>query len=197
MITILVVLLIVSQLFCFYLIAILNAKVAKFQELEVKQNQLLREMEDTIGLYLVEMKEENDRLIQELSTLDKGKKVQTKNADTFNSISQVAAGLDDKVYTESEKADSNSLDLPLEKKIQVPKAIVQNAYNKYKSPSVETTVLENKNKFEANQPNVEGIPFSFEDQVLKLHGEGKSIEEIAKLTNKGKTEIELFIKFNT
>ncbi len=40
-------------------------------------------------------------------------------------------------------------------------------------------------------------PLSFEQQVLKLHNEGKNIEEIAKLTNKGKTEIELLLKFHT
>ncbi|RKJ19562.1 hypothetical protein D7X33_45735 [Butyricicoccus sp. 1XD8-22] len=192
MITILVVLLIVSQLLCFYLIAILNAKVAKFQDLEVKQNQLLREMEDTIGLYLVEMKEENDRLIQELSTLKNGKVVQTKIAEAQNSISQVAATFDEKALTKSEKVEPNSLDLPLENKIQVPKAIVQNAYNKYKNPSVEL-----KNKNEDKVSNQEETPISFEQQVMTLRGEGKSIEEIAKLTNKGKTEIELLIKFNT
>ncbi len=65
--TIFIILLIISQLFCFYMIVLLNAKVAKFKDLEIHQEQLMREMEESISLYLVEIREENDRLIKELS----------------------------------------------------------------------------------------------------------------------------------
>ncbi len=71
MTTILIAVLFVLQLLSFYFIIILNTKLAKFKDLENKQERLMREMDDTISLYLAEMKDENNRLIQELQAVPK------------------------------------------------------------------------------------------------------------------------------
>ena len=62
-----IVALVVLQLLSFYFIILLNMKLSKFKDLERKQEQLMREMDDAVGVYLLEMREENNRLIEELS----------------------------------------------------------------------------------------------------------------------------------
>lgn len=180
--TIFIILLIISQLFCFYIIALLNAKVAKFKDLEVRQEKIMREMEESISLYLVEIQEENDRLIRELSEV---KPISNeRKLEEVNEIKQTT-------NNNEEKADENNS--TFEQKVFVPKAIARNAYSKYKTQtnSIETKPLDNiQPEINTNLP-----PLSYEQHVIKLHNEGKSIEEIAKLTNKGKTEIELLLKF--
>lgn len=44
------------------------------------------------------------------------------------------------------------------------------------------------------QPKLE-LPSSLEERAIALKKEGKTVDEIAKLLNKGKTEIELLLKF--
>jgi len=56
MTTILIAVLFVLQLLSIYFIIILNTKLAKFKDLEKKQERLMREMDDSISLYLAEMK---------------------------------------------------------------------------------------------------------------------------------------------
>ena len=69
MTTILIAVLFFLQLISFYFLIILNTKLAKFKDLEKKQERLMREMDDTISVYLAEMKDENDRLIKELQSV--------------------------------------------------------------------------------------------------------------------------------
>lgn len=186
--TIFIVLLIISQLLMFYFITLLNVKVAKFKDLEIRQNQLMREMEESISLYLVEIREENDRLIQELS--ENKPKNHVKNNENLAIINVEDQSII--VHDEKKETDPSSN----EQKVFVPKVIARNAYNKYKNqtntsePKVVKEQDQNPSQIESNQP-----PLSFEQQVIQLHNEGKSIEEIAKLTKKGKTEIELLLKF--
>lgn len=71
MATILITILFFLQLLSFYFLIILNTKLAKFKDLEKKQERLMREMDDTISVYLADMKDENDRLIQELHSVSK------------------------------------------------------------------------------------------------------------------------------
>lgn len=198
--TLLIILLIISQLFCFYMITLLNAKVAKFKDIEIRQEQIMREMEESISLYLVEIKEENDRLIHELSAGKTSKKIENDGPteDIINPIEQ------------------NNIDLTIptsEHRPYVPKTVAYNAYNKYKTKPNNTESEVNRDEQEVNSetamtPQTEmldtekmkteqSVPLSFKQQVIKLHNEGKNIEQIAKLTNKGKTEIELLLKFQT
>lgn len=180
--TIFIILLIISQLFCFYIIALLNAKVAKFKDLEVRQDKIMREMEESISLYLVEIQEENNRLIRELSEV---KPISNnRKSEDVNEVNQTNDN-------NEEKTDASNPSF--EQKVFVPKAVARNAYSKYKK---QTNNNESKTPDHNQQElNTETTPISFEQHVIKLHNEGKNIEEIAKLTKKGKTEIELLLKF--
>ena len=73
MTTIFLLFLFVTQLISFYFLALLYAKVSKFDDLEKKQGKLMREMDDSITAYLSELKDENDRLIIQLASREESK----------------------------------------------------------------------------------------------------------------------------
>lgn len=76
-----IIFLFILQLVSLYLIAMLYTKLGKFNELKKQQDMMMREMEDAVGAYLVEIKDENDRLLSELSTLKSSKNQSTQNPD--------------------------------------------------------------------------------------------------------------------
>ncbi|HWL13576.1 MAG TPA: hypothetical protein VNQ57_11345 [Ureibacillus sp.] len=185
MVVSIVIILIISQLICFYSIVILNTKIAKFKDLEKRQDQLIREMDDAISLYLVEMKEENDRLIQELSSI---KQTEFKDNEIKNQKLAMMDLEDEEVSpTAAYKEKSSTEEVKLAPKAYIPKKVVRNAY-KLQNPVEEVPV-----PLQVEEKSV--LP-AFEQKVLELHRQGKSIDEIAKITQKGKTEIDLLIKFH-
>lgn len=166
MITIFVVLLFITQLISFYFLALLNAKVSKFDDLEKRQTALMREMDDSISLYLSELKDENDRLIQQL-VVRKEKRV--------NPVQEVP------VQRKKKQAiveDNKGQEAP----IYIPKMPVNLALKSYSA---------------AQKPIEEKVPEVLDDKsrAIQLHDAGHSIEKIAKTLGKGKTEIELILKF--
>ena len=68
MVTALIITLFLIQLIMIFVMILLNSKISRFKDLELRQNQLIEEMDNTISVYLLEMKEENDRLIEELKS---------------------------------------------------------------------------------------------------------------------------------
>lgn len=189
----------------------MNVKINKFKELEVRQEKLMEEMENTIGVYLVEMKEENDRFISQLSNI---KTVQQPNPQTVSLVesrNENSAKIDvqngPSVQEELEQLLPNLDNIKI-----VPKTVAKNAYNRQKelpkSQQEQQNVEEkSQNVAEEKQQTVqqtteysdqtEKESETFEEKILSLHKEGKTIEEIAKMTQKGKTEIELLLKFHT
>lgn len=190
-----VIILVISQLVCFYFIVLLNTKIAKFKDLEKRQDQLIREMDDAIGLYLVDMKEENDRLIQELSSL---KQNEYKNNDIKNQKMAMinledASLISDTGQQEERFSNDETVEAILQKSF-VPKKMVTNAYKQQKTVSEISSVVQQEQN-NAAKKELSTLP-SFEQKVLNLYSQGKTIDEIAKITQKGKTEIELLIKFH-
>jgi hypothetical protein len=212
MTTVFIILLVISQLICFYVIFILNSKISKFEGLEQKQKQLMNEMENTFSVYLLEMKEENDRFLKELSTIS------PPTVKTLTQTSNEQLQEEKRSGQEVEKAPGPFIKV-------VPKNIVKNAYKKqgmdmkeaqpYAVKEPEQTITEEMNGQNTGEPDQKvavkqyeetpistpeqipaKLPPTIEERILQLHREGKTIEEIAKMTHKGKTEIELFIKFH-
>lgn len=181
MITFALVGLFIIQLISIFVIILLYSKLAKFKDLEVRQDRIVREMDDAIGGYLLEMREENDRFIQALQT-----------APVQPAVKKPA------VFTEPIQAPTPEINpqtvesLLTETRTVVPKMVAANVYNKHKAQQVEPEpILEQL--AEVNE-QIE-LP-SFEQEVLVYHKQGLSIEDIAKKTQRGKTEIELLIKFH-
>lgn len=205
MTTIFIIILFISQLICFYLIFILNSKISKFKDLEVRQNKLMEEMENTISVYLLEMKEENDRFINELSSIKIPQQNQPQHIATIHLEEQSSAHANKELQSKKEQLEQ--VESNIEKIQVVPKSVAKNAYirqrelpkaqqkNSEQTEEHSIPVQEDieKGNLEQNAKSEE----SYEEKILKLHNEGKTVEEIAKITQKGKTEIELLLKFQT
>lgn len=191
--TILIVVLFVLQLLSFYAIIILNTKLAKFKNLEKKQERLMREMDDTISLYLAEMKDENNRLISELQMVPKPHAVVAEN-----SILQDEQQTEVEIQQTTAEISSNEVSMAgfeVEPRVFVPKNIAVNAYSRQQNASNNTA----NQSSPISTPDVvieeEQKEHTFEEQVVQLSKQGKNVEEIAKQLQKGKTEIELLLKF--
>lgn len=194
MVAIVLIILTISQLICFYFIILLNTKVSKFKDLEKRQDQLIREMDDALALYLVEIKEENDRFIKELT---KVKQTELKNNEINESTLAKMEKVEEKEPSQKSSVDNANQQPAVETKTYIPKMKVENAYKKQKAMTVKQKDSQDFQKEVENQGenNKSSLP-DFEQKVLNLHQEGKTIDEIAKITQKGKTEIELLIKFH-
>lgn len=162
---ILIAVLFILLMISFYFIALLNMKLNRFQKNEHKQERLIEEMESSIANFLTEIEDENNKLIQIINSKER----QVRDEVTQSS-------------TKEEKEPPSNDDIPKEEKVvfTAPRSYVKNAYtSELKSPIIE-------------QPKVEQ---TVEQQVKDLYMKGHSIAEIAKRLNKGKTEVELLLKF--
>lgn len=162
-------LLFIVQIISFYFLALLYTKVSKFDDLEKKQRKLMIEMDDSIGAYLSELKDENERLIERLATRDPepiAKKV----------LSSVLANNNNQEHTATSEHVSPMMRVS---KPTIPVNVALKSYN-----AVTTTQ--------------QGPTLEVDDDrthALRLFDAGQSIEEIAKALGKGKTEVELILKF--
>lgn len=192
---ILIAVLFILQLLSFYFLIILNTKLAKFKDLEKKQERLMREMDDTISVYLAEMKDENDRLIQELQRV-------SKSETPTNSVEQEEQFVRQQEQPSSlikeESTVDSSISLDQEPRIYVPKNIVANAYSRQQQSGAkaEAKVIRSDQQPSGATEKEEAKPLTLEQQAIKLSKQGKTSEEIAKQLQKGKTEIELLLKFH-
>lgn len=172
MTTIFLVFLFIIQIICFYFLALLYTKVSKFDDLEKKQRKLMAEMDDSIGAYLSELKDENERLIEQLTI-----RVQEPSSP--------------KVTKGNEPAPEESATLkdyePV-MSVTMPKIPVQLAIKSYKA--VATGQGHNP-----EETTVAPVAMDARTQAIRLHDAGQTIEEIAKKLGKGRTEIELILKF--
>lgn len=185
MVTFFIVLLVISQIICFYFFVLLNVKITKFNDLEVRQDRLIREMDDAIAVYLLEMRDENDRLIQELSTISKSDETNKQSMGNMNTHMKEQT-------VKQPVAMQEGNELKIEPKTFISKNIATNAYKRQNNQT-----KQQKQNEELVETNVTDLKTgSFENRVIALHSEGKTIEEIAKMTQKGKTEIELLLKFH-
>ena len=152
MTTIFLLCLFILQIITFYFLALLYTKSSKYDDLEKKQQTMIREMDDSIALYLSELKDENDRLIDKLSK---------RIVNEENTVSP------EPIVTKP-----STVKIPVNLALKSYQAI-----NNYK-----------------NEPE----PLEEPDErtrTIRLYESGQSVEEIAKTLGKGRTEIELILKF--
>jgi len=165
MTTIFLVFLFIIQIISFYFLALLYTKVTKFDDLEKKQRKLMAEMDNSIGVYLSELKDENERLIEQLTVHVQQPAFPQKSVR----VSQESAA------SEEVRPVTHA---------SIPKMPVNLALKSYKAAGQAIAETE--------------MPVEVEDtrtQVMRLYDSGQSIEEIAKQLGKGRTEIELILKF--
>ena len=166
MIWILLVFLFILQVVGFYFLALFYTKISKFDDLEKKQRKLMEEMDDSIGAYLSELKDENERLIEQLSIREREPVAKAKISEELSNTQEFAATLE-----QSQPAIRIN-------KPTIPVNVALKSYN------AATTA--------------QGPTLEVEDDrttAFKLYDAGQSVEEIAKQLGKGRTEVELILKF--
>jgi hypothetical protein len=150
------------HILAFFLIILLYLKLSKVKEVETRQSRVMKDMENAVAAYLLELREENEKFIQKLSTL-------------LTSIEK----------DQNEIPKHNESELPP----YLPK--IENIQDQ-----IDITSSNEKNNHPEREQdsNMEEMSLMMQ-QALQLHKQGKSIEEIARILEKGKTEIELLLKF--
>lgn len=173
-------------------IILLYLRQNKLMDTEKRQEKVLIEMEEVISSYLVQMKEENDDFISKLS------KANAKNDTSIKK--SIPGNLDRKNELDIAKADEKSMPLARASIYQASKAYKQNlraAEDKLSEKESLPSLKENESvtQSDSSQSIKEENPSSINDQVFILKKQGMSAGDIAKKLGKGKTEVELMLKF--
>jgi len=180
LITFLLILSITLNMLAFFFIVLLYIRQNRFVHIEKQQRQVTEQMEEVISAFIAEVKEENDQFIA------KFQKIEEQQAKA-NQI---------------EKQKGISYQMPSEKnRGNIPKALL----NKQMVRAYQSTAKTKQQPEEKITENLLDVVEAAEakeekektllDQAVELQKQGKKLEEIAKILNKGKTEIELLLKF--
>jgi hypothetical protein len=179
----------IVALFC---IVILYLRQNRLLEVENKQEKLIKEMEEVISSYLIEMTEENEKFIDRVRGLiskpiikqkesplgihsDTERPLQEKDQDQKNPVERQPF----KKGTVFQAAQAYKNTLSLEKSVGAPLF----------------TELQQEFEHEEKGPNEQSLNSeTLFDQALLLKKQGLTTEDIARRLNKGKTEIELLLK---
>ncbi|KAA6476539.1 DUF6115 domain-containing protein [Bacillus swezeyi] len=150
-----------------YFVIILNARLSAFKAAEKEQKQLLEETENTLTAFLMELKDENEKLVREFQQ-DAEREPQIEKHQAHQSETPAESG--GAVFPETE--DTAGLPLHIESMIDE---------------------VERKEDELHQQEHEDSI--SFEEKASALYEQGLSPEDIARQLKTGKTEVELFLKF--
>lgn len=176
---------IILNFVCLFAVVVLFVRQNRLVELEARQKQSLQEMEDLLSSFIYEMKEENQQLFSMLST-----------TQTNHSHIQKAETSSEQKQERIKKEQQEKETVSQPKKIANP-TLAKKAYHPKEDHTVQHEDLPpwlDLGKEQAVQ-DTNPVNAEMQNQIIKLYREGQSIEAIAKTVNKGKTEIELTLKF--
>ncbi|WP_168412977.1 hypothetical protein [Bacillus salacetis] len=168
-------------------IVILYTRQNRLLEIEKQQGKTVKEMEDLISSYLLEMKEDNDRFIRQFEAVKESKtEDETEHRqEKVEKIRQAAAKVLQNESLPSEPDEDNDL---------------HRSQSYMRLNAVKAYSLKNKNGQASNvADNSSELIHSDEDpllaQVQSLQEKGYTVEEAARELGRGVTEIELLLKF--
>ncbi|MBA9024843.1 hypothetical protein [Peribacillus huizhouensis] len=190
----------ILNIFTIMAIIVLYMRQNRLANFERDQERKAREMEETMATFVLALKEENDRLIHTLSNnnVDTTElNVNEKNISRNSSASSQTQAVDrpNRQVVKVKQEDASSLELPdlpinEEDILEISRKPLEHGDNYKQSTSFQESLKQElKNHEQRAKPTLS-------DQVNNLLHEGLTTEEIAKKLNKGKTEIELLIRFN-
>ena len=191
----LVIVSIALNMIAFLLIAILFLRQNKLIKMEESLKQPVKEMEDLMTTYLLQMKEENEQFIKSVKGLKKDKNDLQSTSVKFSPIKLE--------HVEEKSLQSEQLDSPENFTSLIGKTIGNQAVkayqrqNQHTEKEIEEIERVPSEKSETNpEPQISSNNQIDGDLVLHLQKQGCSLETIAKKLNRGKTEIELYLKFH-
>jgi hypothetical protein len=180
------------NMIAFLLIAILFLRQNKLIKMEESLKQPVKEMEVLMTTYLLQMKEENEQFIKSVKDLKKDKNDLQSTTVKFSPIKLE--------HVEEKSLQSEQLDSPENFTSLIGKTIGNQAVKAYQRQNQHTEKEIERVTSEKSETNPEPLISSNNqidgDLVLHLQKQGCSLETIAKKLNRGKTEIELYLKFH-
>ncbi|RID87144.1 hypothetical protein D1953_07485 [Peribacillus asahii] len=197
------------NIFSIFAIIVLFVRQNRFHQAEKNQKAVIAEMEELMTGYIIEMKEENEALLEKLMqkglTGVKGNKEQQTELPHPAPAVVIEKSEEEAVHTIKHKAvaaytnpsltqEDREFDLPIHKNDRLElsaesKEKEMDKRNESVHPSFSDTLQTSLNG-QSRQ-----LEPSLHEQALVLLEQGLSVEEIAKSLKRGKTEIELLLKF--
>lgn len=186
-------------------VIVLFLRQNRLLEVENRQEKMMKDMEEIISSYLYEMKEENEAFIQRFQ--------KSAHINERQLAKQDHAALPPNEGTKRQSLQGES---------KITEEWTEKAAGAFKQQAVkayQSNAAENKNKevipelpddgkdhpqSASSEPDLEAAPKDspdeiyrdlFVNQVMILKQQGHSVETIARKLHKGKTEIELLLKF--
>ncbi|MDQ0214274.1 Sec-independent protein translocase protein TatA [Oikeobacillus pervagus] len=169
----------------FLAIILLFMRQNRLVELRKDQEMMIRDMEEAMSSYMLELKEENEQFIKRL-----------------NQIHHKEASVQDEERSqEHDKKEKGLPNLnPKQAEDKTQSISVGNLQRMRAVKGYQQTLQQDSKLVETEEEKIPETPIkekSFLEEVLFLQKQGLSIAEIAKKLDKGQTEIELLLKFQT
>lgn len=171
-----------------FAIILLYLRQNRLVEAEKKQERIIKEIEEVFSAYLLELKEENELFIKKFK----------KKSSPDNRIPDNDSPSEMKEVKSSEEKEKPDHQTRIAQGISYHAARKAYQQNIGQAPPQEDFVPEPIEEEVFLLPITESEDAreaDFFEQVMALKNQGKSNEEIARILNKGKTEIELLLKF--
>jgi hypothetical protein len=176
-------------------IIILFLRQGKLFKLEDNQKRNIQEMEELLSSFVLEVKEDNEQLIKRIEEIKIEKTLSSQNKQKEpTSIKKSIEKKTEADVKEDVKEKENDLSTRLEK--TVGNYAVKAYQQQLKQEKADSQAYLNDSELPKTQENVNTVyQESLASQVRNLKDQGYSLEEIAQKLKKGKTEIDLLLKF--
>lgn len=172
-------------------IIILFLRQGKLFKLEDNQKRNIQEMEELLSSFVLEVKEDNEQLIKRIEEIKIEKNLSSQNNQ--KQPTSIKKSIEKTIETDVREKE-NDLSTRLEKTVghYAVKAYQQQS----KQEKVDIQAYLNDSELPKTQENVNTVyQESLASQIRNLKDQGYSLEEIAQKLKKGKTEIDLLLKF--
>lgn len=145
-------------------------------EMEKKERQLQKESEELLTAFLMELKDENEQFISKINTLQREMSIHAGRSEIKDEVKR-----EQEVYLD----DTSQLNTKAYSRMQ---AVHAYKVNTQKETLPENAIVDTSELIEDKK--------EFSEEVYELYKQGMTIDEIAKKIKKGKTEVELLLKFH-
>lgn len=164
---------IIINIVSIFAIIILYIRQNRLMHVEQDQKKVLQEMEEMFSTYLIEIRDENEEFIKKVQSI-------------YHSKMEI------KENVEADKSYQDKISSQNEQKNEVP--ALQTFMRSRAEKTYQSAMTQNDIQDAENQ-SIDFATLPLEKQAYLLEKEGMTIEQIAKELHKGKTEIELLLKF--
>lgn len=161
---------IILNIITIFAVIILFSRQNRLLTMDHSQKQVMKEMEDIFTAHIEELKEENEQFISKFKSVQ---------------IKQKKDGAIEKTTNNHQAIDKRTNEV---------NEVISNNYNRmYAAKSYQNTAGTNTNLIKNEQDGTNSETLI--DKIISLQETGLTNDEIAKKLNKGKTEIDLMVKF--